>query len=207
MSLIIAKAKDQAKQRAQRASLPGKTRATDGTNVWFTADMHLGHANIIRYSHRPFTTVAQMDEYLIAEWNKVVGNDHIVYHVGDFTLGTRSAALQYLERLNGVIRIIPGSHDAWIPENVTWMANRYEILPALCEVEIGGRLVVMCHYAMESWPLSHYGSVHVYGHHHGRMKDGNKRRMDVGVDPNNFRPVHCNEVFTKLDARPFGHDS
>jgi len=29
--------------------------------TWFTADMHFGHANIIRYSRRPFASVQAMD--------------------------------------------------------------------------------------------------------------------------------------------------
>jgi len=31
------------------------------SSVWFTADFHLGHFNIIRYCHRPFASVEEMD--------------------------------------------------------------------------------------------------------------------------------------------------
>ncbi len=33
---------------------------------FFTADLHFGHANIIKYCKRPFTDVAAMDRALIA---------------------------------------------------------------------------------------------------------------------------------------------
>ena len=33
--------------------------------VWFIADLHLGHANVIKYSKRPFSDVHEMNETLI----------------------------------------------------------------------------------------------------------------------------------------------
>jgi calcineurin-like phosphoesterase family protein len=36
---------------------------------WFTSDLHLGHANIIRYCDRPFAAIEEMDAFLVAAWN------------------------------------------------------------------------------------------------------------------------------------------
>lgn len=33
--------------------------------VFFTADLHFGHENVLRFDKRPFQTVAEMDEELI----------------------------------------------------------------------------------------------------------------------------------------------
>ena len=40
--------------------------------LFFTADTHFGHANIIRYCGRPFADAAAMDGALIAIWNAAV---------------------------------------------------------------------------------------------------------------------------------------
>ena len=36
-------------------------------NVWFTADFHLGHKNIIRYCNRPSDTVEEMNRTILEQ--------------------------------------------------------------------------------------------------------------------------------------------
>ena len=57
--------------------------------TYYTADLHLGHANIIKLCDRPFETVEQMDEVLIENWNAKVHRDDVVYIVGGFDLAER----------------------------------------------------------------------------------------------------------------------
>jgi len=43
------------------------------SNIWFTADFHLGHANIIRYCARPFAVVDRMDTpFKLYVWRRPV---------------------------------------------------------------------------------------------------------------------------------------
>ena len=64
----------------------------------FTADTHFNHANIIRYCRRPFGSVREMNEALVSNWNRVVAEDDVVYHLGDFGFGGRRGLLPILDR-------------------------------------------------------------------------------------------------------------
>src|SRR2546429_527154 len=79
---------------------------------FFTSDTHFGHANIIPYCSRPFASVPEMNEALIARWNDCVGPDDTVYHLGDFAMGLKSLWPEYRRRLNGKIVFTLGNHDA-----------------------------------------------------------------------------------------------
>ena len=51
--------------------------------IYFTADTHFGHYNVIRFCDRPFASAEEMDEAMIQNWNdRVTGND-TVYILGD----------------------------------------------------------------------------------------------------------------------------
>ena len=70
---------------------------------WFTSDTHFGHANIMKYCNRPFASVTEMDETLIANWNAVVRNGDTVFHLGDFAFCRETNAVErLLKRLNGL---------------------------------------------------------------------------------------------------------
>ncbi len=87
-------------------------------NIFFTADHHFNHRRIIEYSSRPFKDVDEMNEVLIQKWNSKVKAENTVYHLGDFAFGHIEDQLKILERLNGSINFILGSHDKKLPEAV-----------------------------------------------------------------------------------------
>lgn len=58
---------------------------------YFTSDTHYGHQNIIRYCHRPYTSVDHMNTDLVnrAAERLQVGDD--LWHLGDVALGRWTA--------------------------------------------------------------------------------------------------------------------
>lgn len=77
----------------------------------FTSDLHFWHLNVISYCNRPFKTVEEMNEALIANWNAVVRDDDIVFVMGDFSMGSRDQMKSIVPRLKGRKRLISGNHD------------------------------------------------------------------------------------------------
>ena len=81
------------------------------SDKWVTADLHLGHKNIIKHARRPFKSVEEMDEGIITHWNARVRPGDIVYIVGDFAWGTAADYVAYARVLNGQKFLIKGNHD------------------------------------------------------------------------------------------------
>ena len=50
--------------------------------IFFTSDLHLGHENCIRLCNRPFSSIEEMDETLIENWNRKVTGKDTVYILG-----------------------------------------------------------------------------------------------------------------------------
>jgi predicted NUDIX family phosphoesterase len=80
-------------------------------SVFFTADTHFGHRNVINYSKRPFRDIEEMDEALIANWNAVIRPGDLVYHLGDFALCDVERATKIVARLVGQKYLVFGNHD------------------------------------------------------------------------------------------------
>jgi calcineurin-like phosphoesterase family protein len=177
--------------------------------IWFTADTHFGHKNVIRYCERPFTSIQEMDEALIENWNNNVKPKDTIYHMGDFILAGQEKANDYFSSLNGKILLIPGGHDKrWIRQGEYRSKSDFpiNILPALHTIKLAmpdqekPKLVVLCHYSMRVWDRSHYGSWHLFGHSHGNLPS-QKNSLDVGVDCWNFYPVSLDDVRRKLERK------
>lgn len=79
--------------------------------VYFTADTHFDHANIIRFCDRPFATVEEMNETLIANWNRKVRANDTVFIMGDMFFRTTDPE-PILRRLKGKKHLIVGNHDS-----------------------------------------------------------------------------------------------
>ena len=82
---------------------------------WLTSDSHWGHENIIKYASRPFTSVGEMDAYMVQIWNERVRPSDSVYHLGDVTMARSSDQVEWFTRLikslHGHKRLILGNHD------------------------------------------------------------------------------------------------
>lgn len=86
--------------------------------IFFTADHHFGHTNILKYEDANrrnahggrFSSIEKMDEYLIAQWNTTIAPGDLVYCLGDFSY-KQSTMEAIVPRLNGEKILIVGNHD------------------------------------------------------------------------------------------------
>lgn len=165
--------------------------------VFFTADWHLGHTNILNFCNRPFKNIDEHDTALIANANNVVGEKGVCYHLGDFAFKNETTVVEYRSQLLGEWHFVSGGHDRWIAKSSITIIEP-PLLTLNFETSYKHPLaVVLCHYAMRRWDRSHYGSYHLYGHSHGSLP-GYGRSMDVGVDCWNYTPVSLRYILDVL---------
>lgn len=181
--------------------------------TYFTADLHLGHSGIIEFCDRPFQSVEEMNRNLIGNWNSRVTDRDDVYILGDLLYRSpKNEIEQAIRRLKGRKHLIVGNHDH------TWM-GKVDMDELFVEVDnlkvlkLDGRVLVLCHYPMLSWPHMHHGSYCIFGHIHNATDDGpwwsyirdNCRLLNAGVDVNGFYPVLFDELVE--NNRRFKEDS
>src|SRR5262245_3943825 len=115
--------------------------------VFFTSDPHFGHANIIQYSKRPFSSVQEMDQAIIDRWNERVAADETLYCLGDWCLwrGSKSigeVAASYRERIQcNRIVMLWGNHDKKGRRDDHFQ-RLFDGIHDLLEIDIAGQRII-----------------------------------------------------------------
>lgn len=183
--------------------------------LYFTADTHWQHSKIISYCDRPFSTIEEHDETLIANWKKKVPEDAIVFHLGDVGFGSKERLKEILNELPGKIYLIVGNHDIRM---VDYLKDRFEGVFWQKNLQIGKRIVILNHYPFLCYAgvykqhLNHR-TIQLFGHVHTKS-DGTAKGLDiprldvlfpwqydVGVDNNNYTPVSWLEIQEIMEKR------
>jgi calcineurin-like phosphoesterase family protein len=177
-------------------------------NIWFTSDLHLGHANIIKHCSRPFPDVDTMNLQLIQRWNEVVQEEDDVYLLGDVGFGNAKNLLVLIQSLKGQIFLIRGNHDEGLikgelAKRFTWIKDRYELRIKDPSVPRGEIFIILDHYPLLAWNRSYHKSWHLHGHSHGSYNTVNEKtmRLDVGVDSWNYAPVSLEQLKLTMLAK------
>lgn len=135
--------------------------------IFYIADWHYNHANILAYDNRPFKTVEEMNTALVERWNSVVTPTDTVYVLGDMFWGGEAKAVSVLDSLNGKKVLIVGNHDRC--KNAEFK-KRFVQIASYMEIVDGARHVVLCHYPMPCFKNHFHGWYHLYGHVHSSFE-------------------------------------
>lgn len=185
-----------------------------GERLWFISDTHWHHSKIIEFCNRPFTSIEEMNEKLIENWNSVIKPGDTVFHLGDFCFGGSKAWNDLLDRLNGNIVLVKGNHDEKSLRQGYMM--RFKWVGYQLHLLIEGRSIYLNHF-----PFLCYGGTYrssenqvwqLFGHIHSGPysntgKDFERSKIlfptqyDVGVDNNNFTPISWEQVKEKINKQ------
>ena len=182
--------------------------------IWFTADTHYGHKNIVRgvssWSNksgcRDFDTIASMNDAMVDNINACVREEDVLYHVGDLAMGLFENITEFRQRLRcNTIHLVLGNHDYNIRKDRAGVRRLFASVQQQSMICVENEQLVLCHYPLHVWQNHHRGTWHVHGHTHGKLNDPTfyqRKVMDVGIDTHpDFRPYSFDELKEILDAR------
>lgn len=168
--------------------------------IFFTADTHFGHTNIIEHVGRAFADVEEMNRTIIKNWNATVKLNDTVYHLGDVSILKPEQTREIVDRLNGKIFLIRGNHEKSAEHKLC--QSRFEWIKDYHFLSLnGGIKIALMHYVMRVWDRKHYGSWHLYGHSHGKLEpEAGSYSLDVGVDCWEYRPVSLQKIRMHMES-------
>ena len=149
---------------------------------------------IHKFKTRPFSTVEEMDEALMDNWNSVVKPGDKVYHLGDVTFGNKENYIKNIhKRLNGKKRLIVGNHD-----DVKFLAPYFEKVMLWRMFPDWGLL--MTHVPVHRSTLGEdrfdgKGMINVHGHIHSNPSpEGPYKCVCVEQPHMNYTPINIEEL-------------
>lgn len=182
-----------------------------GDRLFFTSDSHWGHSRIIEFCKRPFSSVEEMNQKLIENWNSVVQPGDIVFHLGDFCWGGSAMWNSILDQLNGKIWLIKGNHD--IKNLREGYLKRFEWVGYQLKITIEERSVYLNHFPFLCYDGTYrdkqilvyqlHGHTHLceekVGQDYQRLLNAFPTQLDVGVDANNYTPLSWQQVKEQIE--------
>ena len=186
--------------------------------LFFTSDTHYMHKNICRGTTRwsnaddfcrDFDTLDQMNDRIVNGINLVVGQDDILFHLGDWSFGGFERIEEFRNRINCKnIHIVLGNHDHHIERDREGIRRLFTSVNQYLELEVKGKdweqNYVLMHYPIISWNKMNDGVIHLHGHVHlsADRRIGKGKTMDVGVDGNGLNPLHTSDIKRLMGNQP-----
>lgn len=161
--------------------------------IFIISDTHFGDSgSIIKYEGRPFADGNEMDEAMIENWNREVGPEDTVYHLGDLACGRSAEEIKALVgRLNGHKILVMGNHDQGMTVR-QWMDAGFEAaypLPVILD-----EFYILSHEPLYVSRAAPYANI--FGHVHGNpaYRDCSARSFCACVERTGYKPVAFEEI-------------
>lgn len=185
-------------------------------NIHFISDPHFSHAGVCKFTRedgsklRPFETPEEMDEVMIANWNRVVRPQDKIYCLGDCAM--RKPQLEIFKKLNGHKRLLRGNHDVY--RTADYMEHFGEIIDDITTAdyleyfeEIANMRVlddmILSHIPLHPDCVTKRYKINVHGHLHANIiKDRNGiidgKYLNICVEHTNYTPISLDELRNRI---------
>ena len=179
---------------------------------YYISDLHFFHENLnTQMDCRGFKDAAQMNAYMIKQWNSRVRPKDEVVILGDFSVGKAKETNEVLSQLNGTLYMIKGNHDSYLKDS-EFNKERFVWIKPYAEMHDNRRKVVLSHYPIFCYngqyrrnkkgePLTYM----LYGHVHNTrewqlVEKWKHEQWDMGI-PSRLINVGCMMDYMRYTPR------
>lgn len=140
---------------------------------YYIADCHFFHGTLNEHmDHRGFSSVEEMNAYMLQKWNEKVRPRDEVVILGDFSFGKPQETNELLEQINGRLCLITGNHDKFLTQR-GYNTKRFNWIKDYEELKDEKRKVILSHYPIMCYNGQYYidedgnpKTYMLYGHVH-----------------------------------------
>lgn len=167
--------------------------------IWFISDTHFFHENILKFTNKDgkrirakFSSIEEMHETIINNWNAAVRpNDHI-YHLGDVTFKYDGPFNLLMSRLNGHKRLVIGNHDKLKNKSLLKWFDKVMLWRGFKEHNF------TCSHIPLRLDTLRDGQFNVHGHTHERSL-ADPHYINVSVECTDYCPVHLDSLLKTIN--------
>ena len=158
--------------------------------IFVTSNQQFGRPGAIKKYDRPFSSLEEMNETLIENWNLTVSSNDIVYVLGNFGWDPTTVE-NCINVLNGHIYFIEGEFDK-ATVDVSMLPNADKKMEEIGPIDF----LTEMNACMSYWPLSIWpGKYLLTGHPSKKIKtDPSKKIINVSCDQWSYKPVNIESL-------------
>lgn len=185
-----------------------KRKVNPPSRKMYISDLHFYHEGLnYRMDNRGFSSVDELNEYMITQWNSKVTKKDEVYLLGDLSIGKGKETNHILEQLHGKIYLVEGNHDKFLGDK-EFDVSRFEWVKSYAEIRDQKRKVVLSHYPLFCY-VGQYRKINgvpdtymLYGHVHDTYDEFlvnqfiqiTRNAKRVSRYTNKPEPIPCNMI-------------
>jgi len=170
------------------------------TDIWIISDTHWGHSNVLTFRDNDgnlirgsrFSSLKEMDEYMIEQWNSVVKDGDKVYHLGDVYF---DQGHNILHKLKGQKRLILGNHDNGKDQQLQKHFGKINLWRMFKEFDM-----LLTHVPVHPQSLEYGVKWNIHGHLHQNLINDD-RYFNASVEQIDYKPVHIEDVAQIMHER------
>lgn len=171
----------------------------------YTSDLHLGYKDILKKSNRPFSSVEEMNSFIVRNMNEFTDPHDTLFILGDVS-AYKCNVVKLLKQIHCDKVLITGNHDKE-PLSHRSFRSCFTDIRTFSMIKDGDYKLFLSHYPLAEWDGFYKGYIQFYGHiHNADSRTANimrffKNAVNVSADRNEFKPKTAKELIKERNKQ------